>query len=245
MHHINFIGCLVHMPPALGGTCKECCACDGTGTRGVSQCKSCGWMRESCQFDPKTGDPIHCTYSAARPDCMAGCDAPGCPAEATQKRIWKQSGAASSSYVSSLASLTVRGGSGNRPPVGGIGVNWDQMSDRARAHVGTAYNPSRGNSTRASLVRHRPGAGGYAGRGVDVKHDSYARYLARRKARALATQPTSCDGAGPVSLPLWPPGRPRVRPIRGNKRRNIGMVGSALGYGGSNCCGRATGPEHV
>ena len=211
------------MQPPLGGHCQNCCTCDGTGGRGIAQCKGCG-------------------RGAGRPECRAGCDAPGCSAEATQKRIWKQSGAASSSYVSALASLTVKGGSANRPPVGGIGVNWNQMSDQARAHRGTAYNPSRGNSTRASLVRHRPGAGGYAGQGVDVKHGSYARYLARRKARSLATQPASCDGAGPIMRPMWPKGRARITPIQGNKRRNIGLVGSALGYGESNCCGAA--PSH-
>ena len=104
-------------------------------------------------------------------------------------------------------------------------VNWNQMSDRAVPHVGTAYNPSRGNSTRGTLVRHRPGAGGSAGVGVDVKHGSYARYLNRLKSKSLATQPSSCgvsDGQG-------------VKPKYGNKRRNIGMVADPHGR----CCAPA------
>lgn len=42
--------------------------------------------------------------------------------------------------------------------------------------------PSHGNSVRATLTRARPGASSPGGEGVNKKHDSYARYLSKRKA---------------------------------------------------------------
>lgn len=164
---------------------------------GVSQCRSC--QTAGCR-------------------CNAKCDAAGCPGAVEQKRIWRQVRAASSSYMGALASLTVHGSASNRPRRRWSMVNWNQRSDRAVPHTGTAYNPSRGNSTRATLVRHRPGAGGFAGVGVDVKHGSYARYLNRLKAKSIATQPSSCSKG--------------VRPKYGNKRRNIGMLADPRGL----CC---------
>lgn len=41
--------------------------------------------------------------------------------------------------------------------------------------------PSHGNSTKTSLTRNRPGSAGPSGMGVDVKHNSYARYLLKKK----------------------------------------------------------------
>ena len=178
------------------GTCRQCCTCNSPGIRSVSQCRTC--------------------ISGRKAICMGLCDAPGCSTVANQKRIWHQSRAASSSYMDALAAITVYGGPANRPAPNGIGVNWNQMSDRAIPHIGMSYNPSRGNTLRSSVVRHRPGAGTYAGRGVDVKHHSYARYLSRRKASALITQSAACNG-------LFA----RVLPLKGNKRRKIGLVSSS------------------
>ena len=71
-------------------------------------------------------------------------------------------------------------------------TNWNQMSDRNLPSVQGAYHglyaPSRGSSTRSSLTRMRPGACAPGGKGVDIKHNSYARYLARRKATNIRTQ---------------------------------------------------------
>ena len=41
--------------------------------------------------------------------------------------------------------------------------------------------PSHGNSTKTSLTRHRPGSAGPSGMGVDIKHNSYQRYLLKKK----------------------------------------------------------------
>lgn len=64
-------------------------------------------------------------------------------------------------------------------------VNWNQMSDRAVPHhstakvaSGTAYHVS---SVKHSITRLRPGACAPGGTGVDIKHNSYNRYLNRLK----------------------------------------------------------------
>jgi len=67
-------------------------------------------------------------------------------------------------------------------------VYWNQMSDRARpanqttkVASGTTYHTS---STRHSITRDRPGAMSPGGVGVDIKHNSYNRYLNKIKGKA-------------------------------------------------------------
>jgi len=67
-------------------------------------------------------------------------------------------------------------------------LQWNQSSDRAfPARSKSPYNttnniPSHGNSTKKSLTRHRPGSGaGGHQLGVDIKHNSYHRYLLKKK----------------------------------------------------------------
>jgi hypothetical protein len=72
-------------------------------------------------------------------------------------------------------------------------INWNQASDRNVAHIQKVIVPSHGDSTRQTLTRARPGACSAGGKGVDVKHGSYDRYLARLKGksckRAVPTAP--------------------------------------------------------
>ena len=77
------------------------------------------------------------------------------------------------------------------------GVNWNQMSDRKEPHLqqfatssGSTY---RGSSTKRSITSLRPGAMSPGGAGVDIKHNSYDRYLNRLK------------GRGPVRRGVIPP----------------------------------------
>jgi hypothetical protein len=67
-------------------------------------------------------------------------------------------------------------------------VYWNQMSDRAqpanqvtKVASGSTYHTS---STRHTITRHRPGAMSPGGVGVDIKHNSYDRYLNKIKGRA-------------------------------------------------------------
>jgi len=64
---------------------------------------------------------------------------------------------------------------------------WNQMSDRARPSnqvtkvaSGAAYHSS---STRHTITRNRPGAMSPGGIGVDIKHNSYDRYLNKIKGK--------------------------------------------------------------
>lgn len=68
------------------------------------------------------------------------------------------------------------------------GVNWNQMSDRRYPHKqfanASGSNPG-GNSTRRTITRLRPGALSPGGIGVDIKHNSYDRYLNRIKGKTV------------------------------------------------------------
>jgi hypothetical protein len=69
------------------------------------------------------------------------------------------------------------------------GLNWNQMSDRARPAqqtVKTGSGSTYGSSSlRGTKVRNRPGAMSPGGSGVDIKHNSYERYLNRIKGKGL------------------------------------------------------------
>jgi hypothetical protein len=66
------------------------------------------------------------------------------------------------------------------------GLNWNQMSDRARpAHQMVKSGSSGSSSLKGTKVRNRPGAMSPGGLGVDVKHNSYERYLNRIKGKGL------------------------------------------------------------
>ena len=117
-----------------------------------------------------------------------------CTKEITQKRIWNQVRTPTSLYMMNMGALT----SAAERLQNGPRVNWNQRSDRQEASTQTAVHPSHGNSLRASLTRERPGACAPGGVGVDIKHDSYARYLNRKKAGNLRTQPLHTRAAKPL-----------------------------------------------
>lgn len=114
-----------------------------------------------------------------------------------QKLIQNTVRVASSLYSMNLAGLTVYqkplktyeviGNSGS-PYVIGPHVNWNQMSDRSHPHIQVSVTASgstyRGSSTKRSIVRLRPGSLSPGGIGVDIKHNSYDRYLNRLKGKA-------------------------------------------------------------
>lgn len=121
-------------------------------------------------------------------------------------------------YMSDLAALNVY----QKPLRELCNVNWNQMSDRKIPHVqpnlvsgGSFYH---GSSTRRTITRNRPGAGCPGGKGVDIKHNSYYRYLDRLK------------GKGPVRRGVVPPhfGKPVVFnqafPIYGGKTMKTNIV---------------------
>ena len=78
-------------------------------------------------------------------------------------------------YLAKLASQNVYQPTAN--------VNWNQMSDRKIRHEQPNTVPTRGNSTRTTTTSLRPGAMNPGGSGVDVKHNSYNRYINRIKGK--------------------------------------------------------------
>lgn len=116
-----------------------------------------------------------------------------CVEEIRQRRIWNTVRVPSSLYMMNLSALNVVGGVNNKPKAEYGNVNWNQMSDRAVPSVPISYVPTRGNSLKSSLTSNRPGGSAAGGIGVDVKHDSYARYLARKKGKNIKTNKTKID----------------------------------------------------
>lgn len=129
-------------------------------------------------------------------------------AKATQQKIWNTVRVPASEYAMNRAALHVY-----TPALktgGYLGVNWNQGSDRAVAGEVQNVVPTHGNSTRQSITRCRPGACSAGGKGVDVKHGSYDRYLARLKGRAPLRNQLPASAA-PVAL-------------QGNKTLKYGIV---------------------
>ena len=136
-----------------------------------------------------------------------------CNYEITQKRIWKQVRTYSSLFTMAKSAANVTT-SDNLPLPVYSNVNWAQSSDRNRPSVQHTLVPSRGNSTRYSITRERPGACSPGGKGVDIKHNSYDRYLNRRKSNLVRNQ---CSTT--------------ATPIQGNKKQTFGMLSQS-----GDCC---------
>lgn len=141
-----------------------------------------------------------------------GCDF-NCSYEITQKRIWKQVRVYSSLFTMAKASANVTTAS-NLPLATYSNVNWNQSSDRNQPSKQDAVVPSRGNSTRHSITRERPGSCSPGGKGVDIKHNSYDRYLNRRKSNLVRNQCATTD-----------------IPVQGNKKQTFGLLSQS-----GNCC---------
>jgi len=172
------------------------CECNTGIIFGISQCRSCG-----CQYE--------CDASG---NCGPSTCSPADLTTITQKRILNTVRVPASEYTMNLGSLAVYQNTNLTPTPS---VNWNQMSDRNLPANSLVSNisivPSRGNSTKRSITRERPGSQSPGGIGVDVKHGSYARYLARLKGKGpLRTQSTNAN----------------ITALIGNKTRSIGIVGS-------------------
>jgi len=152
-------------------------------------------------LDASGNQPDWYVYSNRCNGCSGGFAA---TADATQRRIQNTVRVSQSEYLENLAGLNVY-----TPAVAKYGfVNWNQGSDRAEPGLVQRNVPSHGaSSTKTSVTRLRPGSCSAAGQGVDIKHGSYARYLARIK------------GRGPYRTQTQP-----VAPVEGNKTKKYGIA---------------------
>ena len=143
-----------------------------------------------------------CSFVNIRPIGCRSCGTTDTDLSARLRRIWNSAGASTSLYMGNLNALSVVGPQSNLPTLQKL-TNWNQSSDRLDASIQTSNIPSHGNSTTTTLTRHRPGASAPGGSGVDVKHNSYARFLARKKAGNLNTisvpSITDCSNSWPCS----------------------------------------------
>ena len=119
------------------------------------------------------------------------------------RRMYNYVRVPSSLYMGTLGGLNTF----NQSRGGVFGLRWNQSSDKRLPHVGKAIVPSHGNSTRSSITRHRPGAGAPGGTGVDIKHNSYDRHLAKLKAKNLRPRESTHNPT----------------PKQGNKMNNISI----------------------
>lgn len=193
------------------------CSCDGGINYHISQCRSCG-----CQYT--------CDASGCGPSTCS------CPnlVNITQKRIWKTVRVPASEYIMNLSALNVY----QSPSPQYANVNWNQASDRAlpgnTAVSSVSVVPSRGNSTKSSITRLRPGSLKPGGFGVDIKHGSYDRYLARLKGK----KPLKTQEPSSLTTQITSPNGQQIaieNNVVGNKTRYYGIVGSSKKVGSGLC----------
>ena len=170
--------------------------CDDTTP--VVGCRACG------RFQSGANAPQYDNTETALPYVV---DIP------TQKRIQHTVRVDGSEYIMNKGALNVY----TRPVATHQYVNWNQMSDRAVPGVVHRTVPSHGSSTRSSITRMRPGSMSAAStvaqgsKGVDMKHGSYDRYLAKLKGKKPLRTQTYVSTANVV-------------PVQGNKTRMFGIA---------------------
>lgn len=131
--------------------------------------------------------------------------------DSINKRIYNTVKVSESEYLMNKSSLTVQHDSRDSD-----NLNWNTMSDRLlKANSLKNFNTIKrqGNSTKSSLTRLRPGALTPGGYGVDIKHNSYARYLARKKGMTALKQEKNYVKINPKA-------------IQNNKPKKYGIVSS-------------------
>ena len=102
-----------------------------------------------------------------------------------EKEIQNQVGVSNSQMLDVKKSITI-GSDYLNNPINSQLYPFKNMSDRRMAHFTKNNNvPTRGNSLRSSVTSNRPGSMAPGGKGVDIKHGSYARYLGKLKSKNI------------------------------------------------------------
>lgn len=197
-------------PSYSGSVCASCWFPYFTAPNPVIGCRACG------KFASGTDAPEYDNTETAIPYVV---DIP------TQKRIQNTVRVDGSEYIMNKGALNVY----TKPVAMYQNVNWNQMSDRAVPGVVHRNVPSFGSSTHSSITRMRPGSMSAASsnqqgsKGVDIKHGSYDRYLAKLKGRKPLRTQTQLSTANIV-------------PVHGNKTRMFGIAYSdSCVYPSSEC----------
>lgn len=189
------------------------CDCEGYDAPGCVSCRGC----YSC-LDASGNIDLSCNifHKTQRMD-------------QTQKRIQGVVRAPSSLFTMNLAAFNVfEAGEGYAPAGAPYPSTTQTQSDRRRRHkVPVSMGTYRGsNSTKYTKTSLRPGATNAPGTGVDVKHGSYARYLAKKKGtgplRGQASANSSCQNDPRV--PSYQVMRDNPHITTGGKNVKFGMI---------------------
>ena len=156
---------------------------DYTGEGGVNDlCTTRKWNNDISQFVPEYIPYLNKALLAKKGSSCRGCDNLSSLGEWNLARsIYRSNGVPSSMLTDKVAGLAVANSTGNLPPR----FPRQTLSDRNNAAVVKRLVPTRGNSTRGSITRMRPGSTSAVGVGSDVKHGSYERRLLKLKGRML------------------------------------------------------------
>ena len=124
--------------------------------------------------------------------CVSGC-VTNIDLNIIEKRIQNQVRVGESQYIDVLGAVTIANDYLKLPATISVGNstwgtanNLRNMSDRRVPHGLNTNIPTRGNSVKYTVTSNRPGGMLPGGKGVDVKHDSYARYLGKLKGKKMA-----------------------------------------------------------
>ena len=178
--------------------CASCWFPYYTAPNPVIGCRSCGKFQSGANAPEYDNTQTAIPYVADIP---------------TQKRIQNTVRVDGSEYIMNKGALNVY----TAPVATYQNVNWNQMSDRAVPGVVHRNVPSHGSSTRSSITRMRPGSMSAAStnqqgsKGVDMKHGSYDRYLAKLKGKKPLRTQSQISTANVV-------------PVQGNKTRMFGIA---------------------
>ena len=169
----------------MTGSNRSCYLCNENPVLDTQYC--------DCSTNIINNSVIQCR-SCLHPDCDTNCK--NARQKTIEARIQNQVGVSQSQMNSVLSSITIRGpksnfsfniGDRNSSRIWGNEYNLRNQSDRKNPHYSKNYNvPTRGSSTKSSVTANRPGSMCPGGRGVDVKHGSYARYLGKIKANNIS-----------------------------------------------------------
>lgn len=129
-------------------------------------------------------DPINCR-NCQYLNCSANTNCNENQIINNQKIIQNQVRVSESEYLMNLASINIYGSKLNRPLLRYNLVNEIQSSDRNKLKIQNYNVPSHGNTTKRTTTSLKPGALNPGGKGVDVKHNSYNRYLGKLKAKNI------------------------------------------------------------
>ena len=126
--------------------------------------------------------------------CLPERSTPSCASEGHNRHLFKQMyntvRVPASEYTMNKGALEV----GNDNQNTRTATSNNQASDRGLASVVSRINvPTRGNSLRTTKTSLRPGALAPGGTGVDIKHNSYDRYLARIKGSGNLKEGSTCE----------------------------------------------------